>query len=271
MDDTDASESSDTLRHYQPMDSHSEIVSKNGTDTKKFKDPLICPSSINTNIVSTSSNALSSPAREDGTADSSTFELQDLPTPEPHWTPDTTPTEATYNDKQYILPPPEKAEKGMKVLLVDDNAVNLKILATFLKRRGYLCATAGNGLEALELYKASAFSSSHNDIPRGDEDYLNRYSAHPCHAFDPFSFVLMDINMPVMDGFESTRHIRAFERDNELSPARVIALTGLASAQAQQEAFGSGVDLFLTKPVRLKELMKIMENSGLEERKADGQ
>lgn len=177
----------------------------------------------------------------------------------------------TSSDKQYILPPPEEAKKGGKFYLVDDNAVNLKILATFIKRRGYLCVTAGNGLEALGLYKASAFSSSHNDIPRGDEHYLSRYSARPCHAFDPFSFVLMDINMPVMNGFESTRHIRAFERDNESSPTRVIDLTGLASVQAQEEAFGSGVDLFLTKPVRLKELMKIMGNSGLREQKAEGQ
>ena len=68
----------------------------------------------------------------------------------------------------------------------------------------------------------------------------------------------MDINMPVLNGFEATRMIRAFEQQHGLRPAHIIALTGLGSASAQQEAYGSGVDLFLTKPVRLKELTKLL-------------
>jgi len=72
--------------------------------------------------------------------------------------------------------------------------------------------------------------------------------------------ILMDINMPILNGFEATRQIRGFEKQKGLSPpATIIALTGLGSAEAQQEAFSSGVDLFLTKPVRLKELTKILE------------
>jgi CheY-like chemotaxis protein len=65
--------------------------------------------------------------------------------------------------------------------------------------------------------------------------------------------------MPVMDGLTSTRNIRAHERANHIKPTNVIALTGLASASAQQEAFGSGVDTFMTKPVKLKELGKMLE------------
>lgn len=65
--------------------------------------------------------------------------------------------------------------------------------------------------------------------------------------------------MPVLNGFEATRQIRAFENAKGLEPAKIIALTGLGSASAQQEAFISGVDLFLTKPVRLKELTKILD------------
>ena len=52
--------------------------------------------------------------------------------------------------------------------------------------------------------------------------------------------------------------IRAFEQQHGLHPAHIIALTGLGSASAQQEAYSSGVDLFLTKPVRLKELTKLL-------------
>lgn len=67
--------------------------------------------------------------------------------------------------------------------------------------------------------------------------------------------------MPVMDGLEATRKIREFELEEGIKPAMIIALTGLGSASAQQEAFASGVDLFLTKPVRLKELVKILANA----------
>jgi len=53
-----------------------------------------------------------------------------------------------------------------------------------------------------------------------------------------------------MDGLTSTREIRAFERQISCSsPATIIAITGLASTKAQQEAFSSGVNLFLTKPI----------------------
>lgn len=70
--------------------------------------------------------------------------------------------------------------------------------------------------------------------------------------------------MPVMDGLESTRLIRAHERQNpDLQPAVIIALTGLASAKIQQEAYGSGIDLFLSKPVPLKELGAILTDRGL--------
>lgn len=69
--------------------------------------------------------------------------------------------------------------------------------------------------------------------------------------------------MPVMDGLEATRRIRAHEQKHQLKPAVVIALTGLASAQTQQDALASGIDLFLTKPVPLKELGRILEANGV--------
>ncbi len=76
--------------------------------------------------------------------------------------------------------------------------------------------------------------------------------------------------MPVMDGLESTRRIREFERSSKLKAATIIALTGLASASIQQEAFASGIDLFLTKPVRLKELDGILGTAvGVKEQSLD--
>lgn len=66
--------------------------------------------------------------------------------------------------------------------------------------------------------------------------------------------------MPIMDGFEATRQIRAFERSQDMAPATVIALTGLGSAEAQEEAFVSGIDLFLTKPIKLDKLTKSLND-----------
>lgn len=69
--------------------------------------------------------------------------------------------------------------------------------------------------------------------------------------------------MPVMDGFEATRHIRSTEAELSLHRCTIFALTGLASADAQQEAFTSGIDLFLTKPVKLAELNQILSARNL--------
>ena len=130
-----------------------------------------------------------------------------------------------------------------KVLLVDDNRVNLQLLVTYIKRSGHAFVTASNGLEALEAYKSQCGTANDGDA-----------------AIDsPFNYVLMDLSMPIMDGLTSTRNIRAHERANNIKPTTVIALTGLASAQAQQEAYSSGVDTFMTKPVKLKELGKMLD------------
>ncbi|KAL3465736.1 hypothetical protein BJX64DRAFT_296990 [Aspergillus heterothallicus] len=118
------------------------------------------------------------------------------------------------------------------VLLVDDNTVNLQLLVAVMKKAKFAYFTACNGLEALEVYKA--------------------------HAKE-IQVILMDISMPVMDGLESTREIRLFEklqRKEPFKPATIIALSGLGSATVRQEAFNSGVDLFLSKPVRFQELIK---------------
>jgi len=75
--------------------------------------------------------------------------------------------------------------------------------------------------------------------------------------------------MPVMDGLNSTKHIRDFERQeffaNSNSPLRkavtIVALTSLGQADVQRDAIGSGMDLFLTKPVPFKKLAEIIEKA----------
>lgn len=149
---------------------------------------------------------------------------------------------------------PDKGD--VAVLLVDDNQINLRILTTFMKRKGYPHVTALNGLEAVQAYERALQTRCVN-APNEYDGPLGLILASRSPA-PPFDFVLMDMNMPVMDGFEATRRIRAIEQRARLKPARIVALTGLASAQAQQLASRSGVNLFLTKPVRLKELAEII-------------
>ncbi|KAG5975204.1 hypothetical protein E4U55_007795 [Claviceps digitariae] len=127
-------------------------------------------------------------------------------------------------------------EPGTSFLLVDDNPINLKILTTYMKKLKLPYRTATNGQQAVDVF--------------GQD--LGMYKC-----------VFMDISMPVMDGFEATRHIRAIEMESGLHRCTIFALTGLASADAQQEAFTSGIDLFLTKPVKLAELSQILSAQDL--------
>jgi CheY-like chemotaxis protein len=125
-----------------------------------------------------------------------------------------------------------------RVLLVDDNAINLKLLVVFAKRQNLRYSEAMNGLEALETFKREANITDSTPIR-------------------PFDFVLMDLSMPVMDGLTSTRQIRQFEKKLGLQRSTIVALTGLASAQDQQDASDAGVDMYLVKPVKFADIKRI--------------
>jgi len=117
---------------------------------------------------------------------------------------------------------------------------------------------ASNGLEAVEKYK---------DEPRSFDTIL---MGKPCPQIPltfQFSISLqilrdtngcIDMSMPVLDGMSATRAIREHERINDTSRSCIIALTGLASSSAKLEAWSSGIDHFLTKPVNYKELREIL-------------
>ena len=123
-----------------------------------------------------------------------------------------------------------------RVLLVDDNKINLRLLETFLKmkRKYSRIEQAEDGQQAVDAVR---------------------------EAQEPFDIVFMDISMPVLDGFEATRAIREFEDGNRTGPgAMIIALTGLASARDQSEVFNCGCDIYMTKPVSFKEVGKLLNN-----------
>lgn len=123
-----------------------------------------------------------------------------------------------------------------KILLVDDNHINLKILSAHMGKLGCMYESVVNGKQAVDAYA------------RNPTEWAG---------------ILMDISMPVMDGLEATRRIRALEHRNQLRAVPILALTGLASDSAHREALESGVDVFLTKPVRLKMLSENMEKMRL--------
>jgi CheY-like chemotaxis protein len=146
---------------------------------------------------------------------------------------------------------PPSSLKSPRLLLVDDNKINLTLLRTYMRKRKYsIVDEAENGLDA-----------------------VNKFASRD----DGYDIIFMDISMPVLDGFGATRQIRAVEEnrrkkllesnpkvgkggEQEKTPALVIALTGLASSRDQSEAFSCGIDLFLTKPVAFKEVGKMLDN-----------
>ncbi|KAL4966639.1 hybrid sensor histidine kinase/response regulator [Aspergillus stella-maris] len=132
---------------------------------------------------------------------------------------------------EYTAPVSEPVEKPLHVLIVDDNDINVKVLANFMDKIGCTYDTASNGLTAFEKYKKSK----------------------PC-----FDFVLMDLSMPVMDGVTATSKIREYEDANSRPQSIIMAVTGVASSEMQQKAFDAGIDEYLVKPLSLKDLKRIM-------------
>jgi CheY-like chemotaxis protein len=157
------------------------------------------------------------------------------------------------------LPPPP-ISRVPNILLVDDNRINLQLLVTFMKKSKFNYTAASDGLEALNAYKAAAdiLLSTPNTSSLSPTSPTSPISLTP-PTRPAFDYILMDISMPIMDGNESTRHIRAYEKEKKLPPSKIFALTGLASASAQEESFASGVNHFLPKPVNFKELKAMLE------------
>ena len=115
------------------------------------------------------------------------------------------------------------------VLIVEDNKVNQILVQEILKGMGLRSVVAENGLEAVDKFKAQRFD-----------------------------LVLMDCQMPVMDGFEATRQIRRFESQEGYERTPILALTAAARAEEYDQALASGMDEFMTKPFDVAQLEKRM-------------
>ena len=125
----------------------------------------------------------------------------------------------------------EQALAGKEVLLVEDNELNMEIAQIVLAKAGIVVDTAENGKEAVA--KASA----------------KRYDV-----------ILMDIQMPVMNGYEATRAIRQLE-NKELAQVPIIAMTANAFQEDKEKALNEGMDGHVAKPLNVKVVMQAMQEA----------
>ncbi|KAJ4353136.1 hypothetical protein N0V95_003608 [Ascochyta clinopodiicola] len=134
-----------------------------------------------------------------------------------------------------------------RVLLVDDNTINLRLLQVGMKKRGYTTiSSAENGLQAVNTYRTLLHASPPS----------------------PPDIILMDLSMPIMTGFEATRQIRELEAKYNATlreggaphHSLIVALTGLASVRDQKDAFTSGVDSYIMKPVSFAKLTTLLRD-----------
>lgn len=143
------------------------------------------------------------------------------------------------------------AERTFNILLVEDNIVNQKILAKQLRIRGNVVEVANNGVDALELLKKK---HRWDDVPGSETQ-----PKEPGKTSAAIDLILMDVEMPVMDGLTCTRKIRELEREGRF-PKRlpVVAVTANVRQEQVDNALKAGVDRVLSKPFTTGEALDVI-------------
>ncbi|GGC71147.1 ATP-binding protein [Marinobacter halophilus] len=134
---------------------------------------------------------------------------------------------------QAALPDAPREQLGSTAwaLVVEDNAVNLKVSTTLLSKLGFQVESAHNGQEAIDKVK---------------------------NKHEGYDVILMDCQMPVMDGYQATRVIREWEQSNGQSGAPIIALTADVSRETEELCLTSGMNDYVAKPVRRDTLREVL-------------
>ena len=133
---------------------------------------------------------------------------------------------------QVTKAPAPDALQGMRLLLVEDNTLNMEIAAFMLENVGAELTKAQNGQEALDIFRES-----------------------PAGFFDA---ILMDVMMPVMDGYQATRAIRALERP-DAAAVPIVAMTAHAFTDDRQRAYEAGMTAHLAKPLESAVLIRTLQ------------
>ena len=132
-----------------------------------------------------------------------------------------------------VKPPQRLAERlPLRILVTDDNVINQKVAARLLQQSGYAADIVSNGLEALAALEQS-----------------------------PYDLVLMDVQMPGLDGLETTRRIRELEGRTGRTRTKIIAMTANAMQGDREKCLAAGMDDYLAKPVRPEALQTAMERT----------
>ncbi len=125
------------------------------------------------------------------------------------------------------------SKRSLRILLAEDHPVNQMLARRLLEKRGHLVQIAANGREALDALEAAV-------------------------GKDPYDLVLMDVQMPEMDGLEATRALRESER-NSSRHQTVIAMTALVMQGDRERCLEAGMDGYLSKPIRPQELDDMLD------------
>ena len=131
---------------------------------------------------------------------------------------------------RYSMANPQNAAASLRVLVAEDNAVNQKLVARLLEKRGHCVKVVANGREALGALEQGTYD-----------------------------LVLMDMQMPEMDGFEATAELRKREKQTGLHTP-IVALTAHAMKGDRERCLAAGMDGYLSKPICAQELYELLEN-----------
>jgi CheY-like chemotaxis protein len=127
-------------------------------------------------------------------------------------------------DERAAIEPPRPASRPLRVLLAEDSLVNQRLATAFLEKQGHAVTGVTNGREAVEASEAGGFD-----------------------------LILMDVQMPVMDGLEATAEIRAIEKQTQ-AHVPIIAMTAHALQGDRERCLDAGMDGYVAKPIRLEQL-----------------
>lgn len=148
--------------------------------------------------------------------------------------------QSTMEGNKYNKGQKEDALKGMRILLVEDNALNMEIAKFLLEEAGASIIEAWNGQEAIEIFKKSS---------QGQLDAI-----------------LMDVMMPIMDGYEATRQIRRLNRE-DAKKIPILAMTANAFLDDRLKALNEGMNEHIIKPLDAKKVIQLITKYVSEYRK----
>jgi CheY-like chemotaxis protein len=137
---------------------------------------------------------------------------------------------ANTDDRGSVAPAP--VELALRILLADDSPDSRMLIRAYLRKSAWRLDEAADGREAIELFKRA-----HYDL------------------------ILMDIQMPGVDGYEATRAIRQWEGDHGLQRTPVLALTGSALSEDVERSHAAGCDTHIAKPVKKAALLAAIQDA----------